>query len=291
MEENKDIRGFKGFAERLTLGITRVLESLPGVLDVRFVERAPAERRCLLSWEQKNCCVLPEDLRDFYLTIDGFTLSWSCKLENEPVTLGSMVINSVAKLCPLCQSAVFSLPSAPTLADLDSEEETEGPEDTPRLPRFDSSTRIFELDPCNGNGKVCLVYQNCTPGMLANHCEVWFLDRALYWYYLTSSFMAYYRLMISQLGLPEWQYTFTPYGPSPQSKQWTCLYQPLIWQGDAQSEMPAEHIINNLDPSKVFQEKAKQPLLKKKTPTHTGGTSTSSSTAHKGSGKYGGTKR
>lgn len=27
-------------------------ESLPGVSDVRFVEREPAEKRCLLSWEQ-----------------------------------------------------------------------------------------------------------------------------------------------------------------------------------------------------------------------------------------------
>lgn len=27
-------------------------ESLPGVIDVRFAEREPAEKRCLLSWEQ-----------------------------------------------------------------------------------------------------------------------------------------------------------------------------------------------------------------------------------------------
>lgn len=27
-------------------------ENLPGVLDVRFVEKPPAEKRCLLSWEQ-----------------------------------------------------------------------------------------------------------------------------------------------------------------------------------------------------------------------------------------------
>lgn len=32
---------------------------------------------------QKNACALPEDLRDFYLTTDGFTLTWSSKLESE----------------------------------------------------------------------------------------------------------------------------------------------------------------------------------------------------------------
>lgn len=55
-------------------------------------------------------------------------------------------------------------------------------------------------------------------GVMAQQCEVWFLDRSLFWHYLTLSFTAYYRLMITHLGLPEWQCNFTPYGPSPQAK-------------------------------------------------------------------------
>lgn len=47
---------------------------------------------------------------------------------------------------------------------------------------------------------------------------MWFLDRSLCWHFLTESFTSYYRLMITHLGLPEWQYAFTPYGPSPQAK-------------------------------------------------------------------------
>lgn len=47
---------------------------------------------------------------------------------------------------------------------------------------------------------------------------MWFLDRSLCWHFLTPSFTSYYRLMITHLGLPEWQYAFTPYGPSPQAK-------------------------------------------------------------------------
>ncbi|KAK6321017.1 hypothetical protein J4Q44_G00079930 [Coregonus suidteri] len=82
-------------------------------------------------------------------------------------------------------------------------------------PHFDSRSRIFELDPCSENGKVCLVYKDCTKGVVALQCEVWFLDHSLYWHYLTPSFTAYYRLMITNLGLPEWQYVFTPYGPRP----------------------------------------------------------------------------
>lgn len=55
-------------------------------------------------------------------------------------------------------------------------------------------------------------------GVVAQKSEVWFLDRSLYWHFLTSTFTSYYRLMITHLGLPEWQYSFTPYGPSPQAK-------------------------------------------------------------------------
>jgi len=76
---------------------------------------------------------------------------------------------------------------------------------------------IFELDPCNGNGKVCLVYKRGKPA-LAQDAEIWFLDRALYWHFLTDSFTAYYRLLITHLGLPQWQYAFTSYGISPQAK-------------------------------------------------------------------------
>ncbi|XP_058271217.1 tubulin polyglutamylase complex subunit 2 [Hemibagrus wyckioides] len=267
MEDANDEKTcFKSFSERLTLGITRVLESLPGVSDVRFVEKEPAEKRCLLSWEQKNNCILPEDLKDFYLTTDGFTLTWSSKLENELVPVGCMVINSLAKLRLLVQSNIYSLPSAPTLADLDFKDEFEESEEREE-PHFDSRSRIFELDPCGGNGRACLVYKDCTPDVVAEQSEIWFLDRSLYWHFLTSSFTAYYRLMITHLGLPEWQYTFTPYGPSPQAKQWASLYQPLTFHGD--SGTPGETFLNKLDPDKAFRGKTKPPAPKKKQPSQT----------------------
>lgn len=38
----------------------------------------------------------------------------------------------------------------------------------PAAPHFDSRSRIFELHSCGVNGKVCLVYKNCTTGDLTN---------------------------------------------------------------------------------------------------------------------------
>ncbi|XP_054640596.1 tubulin polyglutamylase complex subunit 2 isoform X2 [Dunckerocampus dactyliophorus] len=267
MEGTKESVAFKSVAERLTLGITRILENMPGVVDVRLAEKEPAEKRSLLSWEQKNNCILPEDLRDFYLTTDGFTLTWNVKLDNECVPLGLMTIHSVGKLRPLVQpTSLFSLPNAPSLADLDWDDSCseyvlgKGPPP----PHFDSRSCIFELDSCGGNGKVCLVYKNSSPGVVAQHSEIWFLDRSLCWHFLTATFSSYYRLMITHLGLPEWQYSFTPYGPSPHAK-WASLYQPLTFRNDLSlSDSVGDSHLNKLDPIKAFKAKAKVPTPKKK---------------------------
>ncbi|XP_027859698.1 tubulin polyglutamylase complex subunit 2 [Xiphophorus couchianus] len=293
MDETKDAFVFKGVTERLTLGITRILENMPGVVDVRYAERDPAEKRTLLSWEQKNTCILPEDMRDFYLTTDGFTLTWSVKLDDECVPLGCMMINGVGRLCPLLQpTSVFSLPNAPSLVDLDWEESSSesGLEPAPSAPHFDARSRIYELDSCGGNGKVCLVYKNCTPGVVAQHSEIWFLDRSLCWHFLTATFTAYYRLMITHLGLPEWQYAYTPYGPSPQAKQWASLYQPLIFSNEvSQTDSTADVFLNKLDPTKAFRGKAKVPPPKKKqsAQSNSGGAAKGQGSA----GRHGGAKR
>ncbi|XP_019493452.1 PREDICTED: tubulin polyglutamylase complex subunit 2-like [Hipposideros armiger] len=44
----------KPHLEKLTLGITRILESSPGVTEVTIIEKAPAERHMISSWEQPN---------------------------------------------------------------------------------------------------------------------------------------------------------------------------------------------------------------------------------------------
>jgi hypothetical protein len=43
----------------------------------------------------------------------------------------------------------------------------------------------------------------------------WFQDRALGWHFLAASFTEYLRLLVCHIGLPLWQYAFTPYGIDP----------------------------------------------------------------------------
>lgn len=142
-------------------------------------------------------------------------------------------------------------------------------ENQPEKPHFDSRSVIFELDHCNGNGKVCLVYKKGKPA-LAQDTEIWFLDRALYWHFLTDTFTAYYRLLLTHLGLPQWQYAFTSYGISPQAKQWFNMYKPITYNTSLLTE-ETDSFVNKLDPSKVFKSKNKILIPKKKGPVPSAG--------------------
>ncbi|XP_044287255.1 tubulin polyglutamylase complex subunit 2 isoform X2 [Varanus komodoensis] len=186
-------------------------------------------------------------------------------LPESPMPLGSMTINGISRLNRLGTSPAYSLPSAPTLADLEEADEEGGDKDQPEKPHLDSRSLIFELDPCGGNGKVCLVYKHTKPAVSPDS-EIWFLDRALYWHFLTKTFTAYYRLLIAHLGLPQWQYAFTSYGISPQAKQWFNMYKPITVNTEHLSE-EAELFVNKLDPNKVFRSKSKTPVVKKKLPS------------------------
>ncbi|CAI9593668.1 unnamed protein product [Staurois parvus] len=247
--------------EKITLGVSKILESSPGVTDVKFEAIPPAERHAIVSWEQKHKCTLPEDLKNFYLMTDGFLMSWSVKLDDSPIQVGSMVINSISSLTRLRSASAYSLPNSPTLDDLDGGSDEEGTRH-PDRPHFNSRNMIFELDPCNGNGKVCLVYKTSKPEVTPEP-NIWFLDRALYWHFLTDTFTAYYRLLLCHLGLPQWQYSFTSYGLSPQAKQWMNMYKPITFNPSTLSEDP-EAFINKLDPNKIFKAKNKTPVTKKK---------------------------
>ncbi|XP_078407463.1 tubulin polyglutamylase complex subunit 2 isoform X2 [Cetorhinus maximus] len=217
----------------------------------------------LIRSASKNCCLLPEDLRNFYQMTDGFLMTWSIKFDGNNMQLGTMVINSISTLCRLGTSSIYSLPNAPTLDDLENDTDDEGKEEPLEKPHFNSQCRIFELDCCNGNGKVCLVYKNIQSGVVSSHAEIWFLDRALYWHFLTDTFTAYYRLMLVHLGLPQWQYALTKYGISPQAKQWFNMYKPVSYTASLMADDDIA-FMNKLDPNQIFKNKNKLQNAKKK---------------------------
>ncbi|XP_071498810.1 tubulin polyglutamylase complex subunit 2-like [Diadema antillarum] len=217
--------------DRMTTGVTKSLEKRPGVCNIELHERPQVMRHHLTSWEQRNACTLPDDLKSFYQMTDGMLLTWSVKLDGETVQpIGRMELNPIKEVTKIAGDKIARRTN-PSLADLDYDSDDEMAEDAP--PRFDHQSRIFELDPCQGCGHVCLVYRNTKQGAPAEHAEVWFLDSALRWHFLSTSFSQYFRLMMVHMGLPQWQYAFTDIGLSPLSKQWFNIYGPHRLQVDS----------------------------------------------------------
>lgn len=68
------------FYENLTLGVVKILENLPYVKDVRVDRRNGCESLAIANWEQRHSCTLPEDVRNFYASIDGFQLLWNLEI-------------------------------------------------------------------------------------------------------------------------------------------------------------------------------------------------------------------
>ncbi|XP_060583884.1 tubulin polyglutamylase complex subunit 2-like isoform X2 [Ruditapes philippinarum] len=195
------------------------------------------------------------------MTSDGFQLTWCVKIENGPIPVGKMYLNSISKMLKFGGSTNNTLVN-PSLADLDADSDNEDETSGTEKPTFDCRCKIFELDPCDGYGKVCLVYKENKTGGTDPKIEVWFLDRALRWHYIAESFTAYYRLMIMHLGLPQWQYAFTDIGLCQQAKQWFNMYAPLRLELDAEIGMPgisrseSSTSTTQIDVGKVFKGKS-----------------------------------
>lgn len=251
----------KSLLDQMNVGVVNYIEKKTGVCKVDLESRKPADRSLILAWESKNTCFLPEDLKNFYLTTDGFQLTWSVKIDNGPIPVGKMYVNGIAQLARIGTTG-SSGSANPSLADLNCDSDTEDEDiEGKEKPCFDSRFKLFELDPCDGYGKVCLVYRESRTGGTDPKVEIWFLDRSLAWHYITDSFTSYYRLMIMHLGLPQWHYALTETGLSQQAKQWFNLYAPLRFELDTElslhSSRPVDSYVSTtqIDIGKVFKGK------------------------------------
>ena len=55
---------------------------------------APAERHKIIAWEQRNTCMLPDDMKNFYLTTNGLLLTWKVYVDGRMVNQLDMSCNS-----------------------------------------------------------------------------------------------------------------------------------------------------------------------------------------------------
>ncbi|CAL8148836.1 unnamed protein product [Orchesella dallaii] len=71
------------------------------------------------------------------------------------------------------------------------------------------------------------------------YVEIWFMDPSFQWHYLAPTFTHFYRMLLFHLGLPQWQYRFTPFGLSSWAEQMFWLVAPHLLQTPKLSKFPS----------------------------------------------------
>eukprot|EP00899_Mesostigma_viride_P020864 jgi/Mesvir1/2877/Mv13956-RA.1 len=204
-----------------------------------FPRRAGALAEMFDFWEKRNSpWTLPEDLKAVYGMSDGLSLSWTVMLDGEEKVLGNMHLNSIANMKPLPlhnvprddpeEAVTCVLPLINALCDeqdamLLKEEVYQNCQSGE--PWRSSRLMAFDLDVSCGCGRTALVFS------AALGPQVWFQDLSCSWNFVASSFASYFRVLQLNLGLPNWQYAFTPVGLDPISRQWFRLMCPHRLEG------------------------------------------------------------
>ncbi|XP_039963018.1 tubulin polyglutamylase complex subunit 2 isoform X1 [Bactrocera tryoni] len=237
------------FYDHLTLGLMGTLAKLPRVCNVNCEHRKPCEKAQIVNWEQRNTIYLPEDMKKFYLSTDGFLLQWS--YQYAPKDLRRVGFIHIPRLHQITLSRDNIEPLINLSANTTSEKTLAGHEtrvaddvgtDTSGgvganvsvpilltrkdrwgnpLPNISTKTKIFEINNVNDVAKVCMLYEaNCS-----NNPKFYLFElNAMKWIFLSDTFSEYLRMAIAHLGLPFWELCFSNIGlPS-----WTEVYKQLF---------------------------------------------------------------
>lgn len=246
---------FRNVLDQITFGLVGTLEEKPYITDVQIIDCGLAKNDFIDAWEETNMCVLPADLKSFYLTMNGLLIEWSIEFCGKISKLGKVEVNAVESLVQISEEGSALSVDDIALDDLDYDNDQHDNKGH-RKPRF--SEKCFELSSEESYGNVCLVFktQQSEKTALLNDAEIWFLDRSLQWHFLANSFRKYFRMLVIHLGIPGWQYLFTDIGLSPDSKQWFSLLLPHLTNMKEETNNDViEHDSNKVDFNSLFKNK------------------------------------
>nr|XP_018909085.1 PREDICTED: tubulin polyglutamylase complex subunit 2 isoform X2 [Bemisia tabaci] len=231
------------------------------IKNIKFEKRPPCERAVIAAWEQRYTCILPDDVRQFYSSIDGFRLTWDFQYGDSLLPIGNMSINPI---CELQQIGKYSETSeetdTPSIYDVELMYRTNGLL-ADNVPSFGSSCSIFVIEKLKYDmGDICLVFNEQQE--YGEDPKICFMDTSYEWHLIADNFTQYFRMMLAHLGMPLWQLKLTPLGLSLEADSLISLIAPHLLQTDASCYVQALDLndfpSSNLDAS-VFKMK-KQPM-------------------------------
>ncbi|XP_016966826.1 tubulin polyglutamylase complex subunit 2 isoform X1 [Drosophila biarmipes] len=271
---NKKLSPEDAFYENLTLGLIRTLSSVPRVCNVTLERRQPLNACQVVNWEQRHCVYLPEDMKKFYLSSDGFILNWSYQYApNDIRRVGHIHFPHLLQVTLLREniettashsSTSTALPNSDGLGAASSSQSLPAPVANGKdkwgnsLPIITAKSKIFEINNVNEVAKVCMLYESTS----SNNPKFYLLELStLSWQFLADTFSEYLRMAIAHLGLPYWELCFSTCGLPSWTEQLFLLLAPHLLEEHEQRRgrvlNPAcEHPYNIIDPN-IFRGKPK----------------------------------
>lgn len=208
------------FYENLLLGLCRVLEKSPCVSNLSLKRVTGIRQMDIRTWEHNNGVILPEDLRAFYSSINGFLYTYNFSYDytseqaNKLIRQGKIEINPLNDLVRIYGYETKNVEQIQQV----------GNKFKLHLSR---ESKVFELSTVDDNAKVVLVYVNSysTP-------NIWLYTSGMFFYYLAEDFTTYFRMCLAHLGIPCWQYAFSKDGLPEWSREMFQLIAPGVLSED-----------------------------------------------------------
>lgn len=85
------------FYNNLTLNLIQFLNNIPRITSVTLHKQQPCERTAVTTFEQRHNVFLPDDMKRFYLSSDGFTLHWCYQYARKYNSFSIMIFISFVK--------------------------------------------------------------------------------------------------------------------------------------------------------------------------------------------------
>ncbi|EDV39436.1 uncharacterized protein Dana_GF25309 [Drosophila ananassae] len=272
---NKKLSPEDAFYENLTLGLIKTLSNVPRVCNVTLERRQPLNACQVVNWEQRHCVYLPEDMKKFYLSTDGFVLNWSYQYApNDIRRVGHIHFPHLLQVTLLRENIETTHSSSNAASLASSNSDVLGPSSQSQslsaaastgkdkwgnaTPIITPKSKIFEINNVNEVAKVCMLYESTS----SNNPKFYLLELStLSWQFLADTFSEYLRMAIAHLGLPYWELCFSSCGLPSWTEQLFLLLAPhLLEEHESRRGRvlnPAcEHPYNIIDPN-IFRGKPK----------------------------------
>lgn len=209
------------FYENLLLGLSKVLEKSPCISNISLKRFSGVRQIDIRAWEHNNSVILPEDLRAFYSSTNGFSYIYNFSYEyNATESANTLLREGNIRINPLNDIERIYGYETKNVAQV----EQYGKNYMLVLSR---ESKIFELAPIDDYTKVVLVYINsyCIP-------SIWLYSSPMSFNYLAEDFTTYFRMCIAHLGIPCWQYIVTREGLPEWSREMFQLITPGVVSED-----------------------------------------------------------